>query len=95
MASNPDAAAIANSTERAEQVLRAIAHLRDQDFTGVGVVFYEGLAHLPHLQLTDSTVKADPRQFAEVTGSSLTCLSSFLRPFRLTLPKDFAALGPV
>jgi hypothetical protein len=80
MASNPDAAAIANSTERAEQVLRAIAHLRDQDFTGVGVVFYEGLAHLPHLQLTDSTVKADPRQFAEVdlavALSSISVMSS-------------------
>lgn len=66
MTSNPDAASNPNSIERAEQVLRAIARLRDRDFSGVGLVFYEHLAYLPHLQLTDSSVKADPRRFAEV-----------------------------
>lgn len=80
MSSNPDAAANANSIGRAEQVLRTIAYLRDQDFSGVGLVFYERLTHLPHLQLTDSSVKADPRRFAEVdlaiALSSISVMSS-------------------
>ncbi len=66
MERNPDAASNPNLIGRAEQVLRAIARLRDRDFSGVGLVFYERLAHLPHLQLTDSSVKADPGRFAEV-----------------------------
>lgn len=66
MASNPDAASNTSSVERAEQVLRAVAHLRGEDFSGVGVVFYERLAQLPHLQLTDSSMEADPDQFAKV-----------------------------
>ena len=66
MESNPDAAANANSIGRAEQVLRAVAHLRGPDFSGVGVVFYERLADLPHVQLTDSSVKVDPGRFAEI-----------------------------
>ena len=80
MASNPDTAANANSIGRAEHVLRAIADMRDQDFSGVGVVFYELLAHLPHLQLTGSSVKADPGRFAEVdlaiALSSISVMSS-------------------
>jgi hypothetical protein len=66
MVSNSDAIANANLVGRAVQVLRAIAHLRDQNFSGVGLVFYERLAHLPHLQLTDSTINADPERFAGV-----------------------------
>jgi hypothetical protein len=66
MTSTPDSAAAVNVLGRAEQVLRAIADLRSQDFSGVGVVFYERLAYLPHLQLTDSSVKAEPGRFAEV-----------------------------
>lgn len=80
MASNFDAAANANTIGRAEQVLRAIANLRGHDFSGVGLVFYEHLAHLPHLQLTDNSVKADPGRFAGVelaaALSSISVMSS-------------------
>lgn len=78
MSSNPDTTA--NSIGRAEKVLRTIACLRDQDFSGVGLVFYEHLTHLPHLQLTDSSVKADLGRFAEVdlaiALSSISVMSS-------------------
>lgn len=104
MVSNPDAAANASPIGRAEQVLRAIACLRDGDFSGVGVVFYEHLAHLPHLQLTDSSVKADPGRFIEVdlatALSSISVMSSPLhdgfhfvdtRGWRLTHLSQFIA----
>ena len=80
MTSNPDTAANAISIGKAEQVLRAIACLRNQDFSGIGVVFYEHLADLPHLQLTDSFLMADSRRFAEVdlaiVLSSISVMSS-------------------
>jgi hypothetical protein len=80
MTSNPDTAANAIWIGKAEQVLRAIASLRNQDFSGIGVVFYEHLAHLPHLQLTDTSLMADPGRFAEVdlaiALSSISVMSS-------------------
>ena len=81
MASNPDAAANANSIAKAEQVLRAIACLRDEDFSGVGLVFYERLAHLPHLQLTGSSVMADLGRFSEVDlANALSSISVMSGP---------------
>lgn len=81
MASNPDAAVKANAISRAEQVLRAVADLRSEDFAGVGVVFYECLAQLPHLQLTNGSVKADPERFADVDlASALSSLSAIGSP---------------
>ena len=38
--------------EHAARLLKAIAQCRTGDFSGIGVVFYEDLAQLPHLQLT-------------------------------------------
>lgn len=80
MTTNPDTAAHTNSIGKAEQVIRAIAYLRNQDFSGVGIVFYEHLAHLPHLQLTNSSLITDPSRFAEVdlaiALSSISVMSS-------------------
>lgn len=39
--------------QQAARLLKAIAQLRTSSFSGVGVVFYEDLARLPHLQMTD------------------------------------------
>jgi hypothetical protein len=81
MASNPDTAVKANAISRAEQVLRAVADLRSKDFAGVGVVFYECLAQLPHLQLINGFVKADPGRFADVDlASALSILSAIGNP---------------
>lgn len=81
MASNPDAAVNANAISRAEQVLRAVADLRSKNFAGVGVVFYECLAQLPHMQLTNGAMKADPERFADVDlVSALSSLSAIGSP---------------
>lgn len=81
MASNLDTAVKANAISRAEQILRAVADLRSEDFAGVGVVFYECLAQLPHLQLTNGSVKADPGRFADVDlASALSSLSAIASP---------------
>lgn len=80
MASYPNAASNPNAIGRAEQVLRAIARLRGRDFSGIGLVFYEDLTYLPHLQLTDGYVDSDLRQLVEVdlaiALSSISVISS-------------------
>jgi hypothetical protein len=81
MAINPDAAVKANAISRAEQILRAVADLRSKDFAGVGVVFYECLAQLPHLRLTNGSVQADPGRFVDVDlASALSSLSAIGSP---------------
>lgn len=40
-------------TNRAARLLKAIAQQRPANFSGIGVVFYQDLAQLPHLQLTN------------------------------------------
>ena len=81
MSSNPDATVKANVISRAEQVLRAVADLRSKDFAGVGVVFYECLDQLPHLQLINGSIKADPGLFADVDlASALSSLSAIGSP---------------
>ncbi|WP_313605361.1 hypothetical protein [Comamonas jiangduensis] len=81
MTSNPNAAVKANAISRAEQVLGAVADLRSEDFTGVGVVFYECLVQLPHLQLSNGFVKADPGRFVDVDlASALSSLSVARNP---------------
>ena len=59
-----DAAASNSHLAKAEQVLRAVAHDRGPDFSGVGIVFYERLALLPHLQLTNNSEEPDAVRFA-------------------------------
>lgn len=81
MSRNSDAIVKANVISRAEQVLRAVADLRSKDFAGVGVVFYECLDQLPHLQLTNGSIKADPGLFADVDlTSALSSLSAIGSP---------------
>ena len=54
--------------------------MRGRDFSGIGLVFYEDLAYLPHLQLTDGYVDSDPRRLVEVdlaiALSSISVMSS-------------------
>ena len=50
------------------RLLKAIARLRALDFSGIGVVFYEDLAQLPHLQLTNDEQKPT---VAGLTGGDL------------------------
>ncbi|OYU09869.1 MAG: hypothetical protein CFE38_20385 [Comamonadaceae bacterium PBBC1] len=79
MSSNSDAEVKVIS--RAKQVLCAVADLRSKEFAGVGVVFYECLDHLPHLQLTNGSVKADPGRFADIDlASALSSLSAIGNP---------------
>jgi hypothetical protein len=81
MSINPDAEFKANVISRAKQVLRAVAELRSKDFAGVGVVFYECLDQLPHLQLTNGSVKADPGRLADIDlASALSSLSAIGSP---------------
>lgn len=81
MSSNPDADINAKVISRAKQVLCAVAELRSKEFAGVGVVFYECLGQLPHLQLTNGSVKADPGRFADIDlASALSSLSAIGNP---------------
>jgi hypothetical protein len=81
MTSIPDAAANSSHLARAEQVLRAVADDRGQDFSGVGVVFYERLALLPHLQLTNKAEKPDAGRFAGFgLADALSSVSSIGSP---------------
>lgn len=41
--------------DQALHLLRAISDHKSNDFSGVGVVFYDDIAALPHLQLTNET----------------------------------------
>lgn len=67
MASQPDPSTVSPALARAKHLLHAIAHSRTPDFTGVGLVFYDGgLSRLPHLQLTSDGAVPDPHQFADV-----------------------------
>jgi len=45
--------------EHAARLLKAIAQFRTGSFSGIGVVFYEDLAQLPHLQLTNDEQEPD------------------------------------
>lgn len=51
----PESAPTEDPIVRANQILRTIADLRSQDFSGVGIVFYEFLDELPHVQLVDGS----------------------------------------
>ena len=55
-------------TNRAARLLKAIARLRPVNFSGIGVVFYEDLAQLPHLQLTNDEQQPN---VADLTGGDL------------------------
>lgn len=64
------------------RLLKAIAQLRPVNFSGIGVVFYEDLALLPHLQLTNDEQK--PSAAGLKTGgdlaSRLACISDISSP---------------
>ncbi|WP_457424263.1 hypothetical protein [Roseateles sp. P5_E7] len=76
-----NAAADDRPEDRAEQVLRAIARTRSHDFSGVGVVFYEHLARLPHLQLTNGFGNPDLGHVTEVElADALLGLSAISNP---------------
>lgn len=66
MKHSPCSLILPKSVDRARQVLRTIADLRSQDFSGVGIVFYERLDDLPHLQLGDGSEKVAFEQFADI-----------------------------
>lgn len=55
-------------SNRAIRLLKTIAQLRPVNFSGIGVVFYEDLAQLPHLQLTNDEQEPDA---AGLTGGDL------------------------
>ncbi len=81
MTSSPDAAASSSHVTRAEQVLRAIASDRGKNFSGVGVVFYERLTLLPHLQLTNNSENPDAGLFAgRELAEALSSVSSMASP---------------
>lgn len=65
MVSPLDKSVRAGKLIRAEKILREIAKNRGQDFTGVGVVFYQSLDYLPHLQLNNNAMKPSPESFVD------------------------------
>lgn len=81
MASNSNEIVDANLICRVGDVLRGIARRRDQNFSGVGLVFYDRLLHLPHLQLSNSYVHADPDKLSEDDlAIALSCISVTSNP---------------
>jgi hypothetical protein len=62
---SPDKSTSHHPIDQALQLLKAISNHRSSDFSGVGVVFYDDLATLPHLQLTGDREEPDASRFAD------------------------------
>lgn len=67
--------------DQAVLLLRSITIHRSSDFSGVGVVFYEDLARLPHLQLMSARERPDASEFANPNlGALLASISTLSGP---------------
>jgi len=67
--------------DKALHLLRAIADHKSDDFSGVGVVFYDDIAALPHLQLTNETENPCSMLFSDWNlATTLAAISTMRSP---------------
>lgn len=67
--------------DQALHLLKAIVERKGNDFSGVGVVFYDDIAALPHLQLTNETEDPCAAHFKDWSlATALAAISTMRSP---------------